>query len=62
MISIENIKKYFDNTMVLNGINLNVFKGESLVVIGGSGTGKSVLLKIILGLIEPDEVKIIIDG
>ena len=62
MISIENIKKYFDNTMVLNGINLNVFKGESLVVIGGSGTGKSVLLKIILGLIEPDEGKIIIDG
>ena len=62
MISIENIKKYFDNTMVLNGINLNVFKGESLVVIGGSGTGKSVLLKIILGLIEPDGGKIIIDG
>ena len=62
MISIENIKKYFDNTMVLNGINLNVFKGESLVVIGGSGSGKSVLLKIILGLIEPDEGKIIIDG
>ena len=62
MISIENIKKCFDNTMVLNGINLNVFKGESLVVIGGSGTGKSVLLKIILGLIEPDEGKIIIDG
>ena len=54
MISIENIKKCFDNTMVLNGINLDVFKGESLVVIGGSGTGKSVLLKIILGLIEPD--------
>ena len=43
MISIKNIKKAFNQVNVLNGINLDVAKGESMVVIGGSGTGKSVL-------------------
>jgi phospholipid/cholesterol/gamma-HCH transport system ATP-binding protein len=62
MISVKKIKKSFNENLVLNGISLDVSKGESMVVIGGSGTGKSVLLKVILGLIEPDSGKIFIEG
>ena len=62
MISIKNIKKAFNQVNVLNGINLDVAKGESMVVIGGSGTGKSVLLKVILGLIQPDSGEIYLEG
>ena len=62
MISIKNIKKDFNQVNVLNGINLDVTKGESMVVIGGSGTGKSVLLKVILGLIQPDSGEIFLEG
>jgi len=62
MISIKNIKKAFNQVNVLNGINLDVTKGESMVVIGGSGTGKSVLLKVILGLIQPDSGEIFLEG
>ena len=62
MISIKNIKKAFNQVNVLNGINLEVAKGESMVVIGGSGTGKSVLLKVILGLIQPDSGEIFLEG
>ena len=62
MISIKNIKKAFNEVNVLNGINLDVAKGESMVVIGGSGTGKSVLLKVILGLIQPDSGEIFLEG
>ena len=62
MISIKNIKKAFNQVNVLNGINLDVAKGESMVVIGGSGTGKSVLLKVILGLIQPDSGEIFFEG
>ena len=62
MISIKNIKKAFKQVNVLNGINLDVTKGESMVVIGGSGTGKSVLLKVILGLIQPDSGEIFLEG
>ena len=61
MISIKNIKKSFNQVNVLNGINLDVAKGESMVVIGGSGTGKSVLLKVILGLIQPDSGEIFLE-
>ncbi|HEX6980957.1 MAG TPA: ABC transporter ATP-binding protein [Alphaproteobacteria bacterium] len=61
-ISIRGLKKSFGPKVVLNGINLDVGVGESVVVIGGSGTGKSVLLKCILGLLTPDEGSIRIDG
>lgn len=61
-ISIRDVKKTFGSKIVLNGLNLDLFPGESLVVIGGSGTGKSVLLKNILGLLEPDSGSIQIDG
>ena len=47
---------------MLDGVDLDVMTGTSMVVIGGSGSGKSVLLKSILGLVEPDEGSIEIDG
>jgi phospholipid/cholesterol/gamma-HCH transport system ATP-binding protein len=54
MIRLKNVHKAFGNNAVLNGVDLHVPKGESMVIIGGSGTGKSVTLKCILGLITPD--------
>jgi phospholipid/cholesterol/gamma-HCH transport system ATP-binding protein len=61
-IELKDVKKHFGTKKVLDGITLTVPKGESLVVIGGSGTGKSVLLKCILGLLTPDSGSIKIDG
>ena len=61
-ISIRNLHKAFGQKKVLNGVDLDVCKGQSLVVIGGSGTGKSVLIKCIQGLLSPDEGSIKIDG
>src|SRR4030042_3021902 len=62
MIEIINLHKSFGKKHVLNGIDLMVEKGESIVVIGGSGSGKSVLLKHIIGILKPDEGKVLIDG
>ncbi len=62
MIRMENIHKSFGNNHVLRGMTLEVEKGTSMVIIGGSGTGKSVALKIILGLIKPDSGRILVDG
>ncbi len=62
MICLENIHKSFGNNAVLQGINVTVEAGNSLVIIGGSGTGKSVMLKCILGLIPPDQGRILVDG
>ncbi len=61
-ISLKNVHKRFGPKVVLNGIDLEVGRGESLVVIGGSGTGKSVMLKCILGLLQPDSGSIRVDG
>jgi phospholipid/cholesterol/gamma-HCH transport system ATP-binding protein len=61
-ISIRGLKKHFGPKKVLDGVDLDVGVGESVVVIGGSGTGKSVLLKCILGLLEADGGSIKIDG
>jgi phospholipid/cholesterol/gamma-HCH transport system ATP-binding protein len=62
MIRLTDVKKSFGSNHVLRGINLHVPKGESMVVIGGSGTGKSILIKSILGLVSPDAGKIEVDG
>ncbi|HYJ64920.1 MAG TPA: ATP-binding cassette domain-containing protein [Parafilimonas sp.] len=61
VISIRNLKKSFGDVVVLNGVDIDVFKGENVVVLGRSGTGKSVLIKIIAGLLKPDsgEVKVL---
>jgi phospholipid/cholesterol/gamma-HCH transport system ATP-binding protein len=61
-ISLRGVTKAFGPKQVLRGIDLEVTPGESMVVIGGSGTGKSVLLKCILGLMQPDDGSIKIDG
>jgi len=59
---IEHLKISFGDNHVLNDINLKLKKGENLVVLGKSGTGKSVLIKCLVGLLEPDEGKIILLG
>lgn len=61
-ISIKNLTKNFGSKEVLRGINLEVKKGESLVILGGSGSGKSVLIKLIATLIHPTSGSIKIDG
>ncbi len=61
-IVVKDLHKAFGRKKVLQGVNLEIGTGESVVVIGGSGTGKSVLLKCILGLIHPDRGSILIDG
>ena len=55
VIDIKNLKKSFGSNHVLRGIDLEIFKGENIVILGRSGTGKSVLIKIIAGLLKPDE-------
>lgn len=61
-IELKNVRKAFGPKQVLNGIDLTIDQGQSLVVIGGSGTGKSVMLKCILGIVEADSGSIKIDG
>src|SRR6266481_1415465 len=62
MIQFENIHKAFGSNRVLRGCTLDVRDGETLTIIGGSGTGKSVTLKLMLGLLKPDSGRIIVDG
>src|SRR5262245_32905858 len=61
-LALEGVCKSFGDKIVLDGVDLSVAPGESLVVIGGSGTGKSVMLKCILGLLTADHGKILLDG
>jgi phospholipid/cholesterol/gamma-HCH transport system ATP-binding protein len=62
MITLSDVHKSFGPKQVLRGVNLEVPKGESMVIIGGSGTGKSVLLKSVLGLVRHDSGMIMLDG
>jgi phospholipid/cholesterol/gamma-HCH transport system ATP-binding protein len=62
MIDLANVHKAFGANQVLQGVNLTIPKGTSMVIIGGSGTGKSVLLKCILGLVRHDAGSITLDG
>ena len=62
MITLTEVHKAFGGNKVLQGVNLTIPQGESMVIIGGSGTGKSVLLKSILGLVVPDKGNITLDG
>jgi phospholipid/cholesterol/gamma-HCH transport system ATP-binding protein len=61
-IELKGVQKRFGSKVVLDGVDLSVEPGESLVIIGGSGSGKSVTLKCILGLIAPDKGSIKVDG
>ena len=62
VISIKGLYKSFGELQVLKGIDLNLFKGENVAVLGKSGTGKSVLIKIIVGLLKPDQGEVIVLG
>ena len=62
MIELINLHKSFGKNHVLRGVNLKVEKGESMVVIGGSGSGKSVLIKHIIGVLKPDDGAVLIDA
>lgn len=62
VISIRDLKKSFGSNHVLRGVDLDVYKGENVVVLGRSGTGKSVLIKIIAGLLKPDSGTVMVLG
>jgi len=62
MIELINVAKRFNGHQVLDGLNLTIRDGETMVIIGRSGVGKSVLLKHIIGLMVPDEGQVIVDG
>lgn len=62
MIELQNVHKAFGSKKVLRGVDLSIAKGKSLVIIGGSGTGKSVTLKCVLGLIQPDTGEVRVHG
>jgi phospholipid/cholesterol/gamma-HCH transport system ATP-binding protein len=61
-ISLEHLYKAFDGKQVLRDMSIDVERGESLVIVGGSGSGKSVTLKHIIGLLRPDKGRVVIDG
>ncbi len=62
MIEVRNLQKSFGSHMVLDGVNFRIDKGESVVIIGRSGGGKSVLLKHLVALLKPDAGEVLIDG
>jgi len=62
MIQIQGLHKWFGNQHVLKGVDLTIKEGETIVIIGRSGCGKSVLLKHIMAILEPDQGDILIDG
>jgi phospholipid/cholesterol/gamma-HCH transport system ATP-binding protein len=62
MISLQHLYKSFNGKEVLKDMSIDVERGESLVIVGGSGTGKSVTLKHIIGLLKPDRGRIFVDG
>jgi phospholipid/cholesterol/gamma-HCH transport system ATP-binding protein len=61
-VELRGVRKRFGSKVVLDGIDLTIGRGESLVVIGGSGTGKSVMIKCVLGILKPDAGQIFVDG
>ena len=62
MISVQDLWKSFGDNQVLTGINLDIEEGSTCVILGGSGSGKTVLMKHMIGLLKPDKGKVIVDG
>jgi len=62
MIQVINLHKMFGDHKVLTGINLTIPEGKTCVILGGSGSGKTVLMKHMIGLLKPDEGQVIVDG
>ncbi len=61
-VELRGVKKRFGDKIVLDGVDLALAPGHSLVVIGGSGTGKSVMIKCVLGILRPDDGQVFVDG
>ncbi len=61
-VELRGVKKRFGRKIVLDGLDLSIPRGESIVVIGGSGTGKSVMIKCVLGILRPEAGQIFVDG
>jgi phospholipid/cholesterol/gamma-HCH transport system ATP-binding protein len=62
IIEIEGLSKSFNGQVVLEGANLEIYDGETIVILGASGSGKTVLMSLLIGLLEPDAGRILIDG
>ena len=62
LIEIEGLRKGFNGQTVLDAVDLQIFDGETIVILGASGSGKTVLMSLVVGLLEPDEGRIVIDG
>ncbi len=62
MIELRNVKKSFDGKIILNGVSFKIERGETFVIIGQSGTGKTVTLRHIAGLVDPDEGEVLIEN
>ena len=62
MIDIRDVHKSFGDNHVLRGVNLQVLEGQTTVIIGASGSGKSVLMKHMIGLLTPDRGQVVVDG
>ena len=62
ILAMKNVVKYYGDAPILNGISFAVFRGETKIIIGASGSGKSTILKLIIGLDKPDEGQIFVEG
>ena len=62
MIEVRNLNKHFGSSPILQDVSFRIETGESVVIIGRSGGGKSVLLKHLIGLLQPDSGQVVIDG
>jgi phospholipid/cholesterol/gamma-HCH transport system ATP-binding protein len=62
MIEVQNVTKSFDDEVVLRDVSFRVGRGDTLIILGASGSGKSTILKLILGLIKPDSGRILVEG
>jgi ABC-type transporter Mla maintaining outer membrane lipid asymmetry ATPase subunit MlaF len=61
-IEFRNVVLAFDDRVVLNNLSFKVMKGETRIILGGSGGGKSTIIKIVLGLLKPDAGRVLVDG
>src|SRR6476620_10488170 len=61
-IEFQNVLLAFDERVILNRLSFKVMKGETKIILGGSGGGKSTIIKLVLGLLKPDEGQVLVDG
>src|SRR5512145_2459935 len=61
-IEFRNVVLAFDERVILNNLSLKVMKGETKIILGGSGGGKSTIIKLVLGLLKPDSGQVLVDG